>query len=122
MHRIYFSLVFSLVIPIAFQGQISVNQDLQNYSYSILRDNGSGWSHQGTGFFIKYRDSFFLVTNYHVLTNRSSTGDRPLDSSNRFTMPSKIFVMRKSTDNTAKGNIIPLYDSKKKKNYFSTCN
>ena len=66
----------------------SLEEDsLVNYSYLINGEENGEPHSSGTGFFIKYENKFYLVTNYHVLTgidpfkNKYTDGKKNMNTS-----------------------------------------
>lgn len=83
---------------------------LINYSYKIEAANSNtALLHTGTGFIISYKDLFFLVSNYHVFTGRSSFTNSVLDSWGE--TPTIIFILLRSEHKPSFKKLgIPLYD------------
>lgn len=109
MKLLSFATFLSFIIS---YGQGAQKESFQSLYLELYKDNRKLGS--GTGFIIKSKTQNYLVTNYHVLTNKNPTNDEWLDP-NCPLSPNKVLIMHNANRPGYNIAIIEdLYDKKGK--------
>ncbi|MBS1914934.1 MAG: trypsin-like peptidase domain-containing protein [Bacteroidetes bacterium] len=92
-------ILFSILIPSICLCQNLKESDLKKYSYVLLLVdtpyNANDSFMSGTGFILRYKDSNYLVTNYHILTGKESVTDKYNFVNGKPVVPRKVIVLFK---------------------------